>query len=1245
MAREVKVSILVSDDGTMRLTEKSAKKLGTSMDRVGKSAATADRSLKGAAQASSNTTKNFSKMAQGITGGLVPAYATFAANVFAITAVFQAFRVAADVTNLIEGQKTLGGVTGVAYGTITKNVREATEGMLGFKEAASATAIGISAGLSASQLERLAEAAKTSSAALGRDLTDSFNRLVRGVTKAEPELLDELGIVLRLEDATQKYADALGITGRKLTTFEKQQAVANEVLTQAEQKYGKIAEIIDPAGQAINRLGASFDQLLIPLQRGVTQGLAPFFDFLSDNLALFGTVLTAAGLSIVKAFTPGIPAIKNIATAAETAREALVGIAIEQSETGRKILETGKINADQLRTLEKAARSKTSTVIDLNQMESKEIIRNIRIVQAQERLAQAEREVGIKRLVAKTTAGYSLMTAAHGAFVGAALFGFRLIALAASALPYVALIGLLVAGGKALYNFFNPIPEEIKKANDAAKSLSSTLDSLNNDLDNIINIRSKINQTLTDIAVGNANALQSADIVSKLVNLQELERADPSKKREAYEKLKTTFEKLVRIVPELRSFNKELENISKGKVSDSFIRSFAEVQNRVIETGAALKRWPDTMKTVNDEFKKLFSVREDPFVKFGSGLEAAIMQGSLSMASLGSATKAQKTELEQLKKELGKPPEITTRREKRVESSGFLGLVKKVTYEQVETEEAKQFRTRKERIDFLTKQVEGEAKEREKIAKTVKRYGLLLQASTRIVKVNKDLAQQTANIEVEIAKNKTLGITFDQKLTNLSLDRDALKASELKKQQELNSATEFAAQIANNLSDFEEGALEAALKKLDQTAAELIILEAINKLKGKQITQNEELIRQQRGLLSFTKAEADAALRVAQANRTKNEIQAKYYGFERARLEQVADGIILEERLAEAKSKLAKAEQVLKNATSGRVEVSEAAIQQAQISKDQANSQIADINSEIKIYKARNDIFLNNITSETQLLQAQIKRMSLNPVQQAYYDLELQAKKEGIVLTDRIKSQLMEEAKAQTALKETIEAKRAVMDSFTSSLQEGISGIIQGTMSMKQAFASMAKSVLQSLAQVLAKMIAIKIIQSTIGFFSGGSSAAASSSSNISVPQGQFTQGLQAGGNTGLFGTNLNIMGSPPGGRNGGVFSNGSKMGGYSSGGIAKGSTSGYPAILHGTEAVVPLPDGKSIPVSMEGSGNTNNVTVNVSMDNQGNSQTQAQSDGQQGANIGKLIAGVVQEELQRQKRPGGILSPYGAAS
>ena len=55
-------------------------------------------------------------------------------------------------------------------------------------------------------------------------------------------------------------------------------------------------------------------------------------------------------------------------------------------------------------------------------------------------------------------------------------------------------------------------------------------------------------------------------------------------------------------------------------------------------------------------------------------------------------------------------------------------------------------------------------------------------------------------------------------------------------------------------------------------------------------------------------------------------------------------------------------------------------------------------------------------------------------------------------------------------------------------------------------------------------------------------------------------------------------------------------------------------------------------------------VTVNVTMNNEGQSQTDSQSNGQQATNMGRLLSMAVQEELHKQKRPGGILSPYGAA-
>ena len=58
----------------------------------------------------------------------------------------------------------------------------------------------------------------------------------------------------------------------------------------------------------------------------------------------------------------------------------------------------------------------------------------------------------------------------------------------------------------------------------------------------------------------------------------------------------------------------------------------------------------------------------------------------------------------------------------------------------------------------------------------------------------------------------------------------------------------------------------------------------------------------------------------------------------------------------------------------------------------------------------------------------------------------------------------------------------------------------------------------------------------------------------------------------------------------------GDGVGRFAAGGIARGPRSGYPAILHGTEAVIPLSGGRSVPVEMQGgAGQVFNIKIDVS--------------------------------------------------
>lgn len=91
----------------------------------------------------------------------------------------------------------------------------------------------------------------------------------------------------------------------------------------------------------------------------------------------------------------------------------------------------------------------------------------------------------------------------------------------------------------------------------------------------------------------------------------------------------------------------------------------------------------------------------------------------------------------------------------------------------------------------------------------------------------------------------------------------------------------------------------------------------------------------------------------------------------------------------------------------------------------------------------------------------------------------------------------------------------------------------------------------------------------------------------------------------------------------------------YSRGGIANSPQLALFGEGRMPEAYVPLPDGRSIPVTMQGGGGTN-VVVNVNMET---GQEQSQGDDQRGTDLGLVIASVVKQELINQRRPGGLLA------
>jgi len=214
---------------------------------------------------------------------------------------------------------------------------------------------------------------------------------------------------------------------------------------------------------------------------------------------------------------------------------------------------------------------------------------------------------------------------------------------------------------------------------------------------------------------------------------------------------------------------------------------------------------------------------------------------------------------------------------------------------------------------------------------------------------------------------------------------------------------------------------------------------------------------------------------------------------------------------------------------------------------------------------------------------------------------------------------------------QVVGAATAIGDAFGNSIK----GVITGSMTAKEALASFFSSVAEYFADMVAKMIAkwitLAILNTIVKIFPGGGGFSA----NAAGFGGNFDAGIPALGGipdySGAFakGGTFAQNGIVPY-ANGGIV-NRPTMFKFARGGAMATGVMGEA----GPEAIMPLKrgaDGKLGVASAGGSG----VTVNVSVDAKG---TQVQGDPGQGAQLGRVIAGAVQQELIKQQRPGGLLA------
>ena len=276
------------------------------LDQVGAATQKVGKNQTRLGQASASAGRSFAAQSQGL-GGVVGVYAAAAANVFALTAAFTALNRAAQFETIIRGTEQLANAVGSSATQVIQGLKDITQGQLSIIEAATQANLALSAGFNSKQINELAEVSLKASRALGRNLTDSFQRITRGAIKLEPELLDEIGIFTRIEPAVEAYAASLNKSASQLTNFERRQAFVNQVIKDGQRAFADINDTGETTQEVFEKLVANFSDLAIQAGALVADALVPLAKFLDQSLGnrlvLLGSIAALVFGSLRSALT------------------------------------------------------------------------------------------------------------------------------------------------------------------------------------------------------------------------------------------------------------------------------------------------------------------------------------------------------------------------------------------------------------------------------------------------------------------------------------------------------------------------------------------------------------------------------------------------------------------------------------------------------------------------------------------------------------------------------------------------------------------------------------------------------------------------------------------------------------------------------------------------------------------------------------------------------------------------------
>ena len=509
-------SVIVGNGSLADMAEAAAK-AGKSSDNAGQKTDKLNNRLRNLRGEGSQSARAFAKLAFGM-NPLVATYAAVAVNVYALSEAFRILKDAASLERLMEQTAQFSAsISGINVKALAEQMQLVSGGALAMGESIKQAVRGVSFNFMTEDLIRLTEGARKASVALGIDFTDAMDRVIRGISKGEVELLDELGVVTRLDTAYQKYAATMGLKADQLTDYQRKVALTTEVLGQLTSKY----KAFDTAANNTERLGAATKNFVDVLSMQTAKRL----DNVLGKIASFMEGLAPQATNAKKAAES--LKIYNDALKAGNIDQAGVAWAEYTKYQELAVRETTKGTAEYEKLQEAMGKTKTAIEMTTNAMAGLVLWMSRGLIMSVVAGSAKVLYNVLGALIVRLMAGGTIMAALNAAFAAGAAV------LAAIATPIGAVvlgIGALVAGAAALLKWLAPdvFAAAVNAAGDAVDWLGEKISDLLNWVGEAIGIKDFI----SDMAGIEKSANLAADSILRLENVRSNKRLVPTRQME-----------------------------------------------------------------------------------------------------------------------------------------------------------------------------------------------------------------------------------------------------------------------------------------------------------------------------------------------------------------------------------------------------------------------------------------------------------------------------------------------------------------------------------------------------------------------------------------------------------------------------------------------------------------------------------------------------------------------------------------